>query len=137
MSPTPVGARAPRVSAVIVAHDGERWLPHLLSSLDASTRMPDEVVAVDTSSGDGSAALLEAALGAGRVAELAREHLARGGPPDRHRDAGFAQAQHRVPEFEFLVQVLDEDRDSRVLEFHGVLLSVRPRWTGSGAGCGS
>jgi GT2 family glycosyltransferase len=82
MSPTAVGARAPRVSAVIVAHDGERWIPHLLSALEASTCKPDEVVAVDTSSGDGSAALLEAALGAGRVVEAPR-------------NAGFGDAVQR------------------------------------------
>jgi GT2 family glycosyltransferase len=60
------------VSAVIVSHDGERWIPHLLSALEASTCVPDEVVAVDTGSGDGSAALLGAAIGSGRVVQAPR-----------------------------------------------------------------
>jgi GT2 family glycosyltransferase len=51
------------VSAIIVSHDGERWLPQLLAALDASTCTPDEIVAVDTGSTDGSVALLETAVG--------------------------------------------------------------------------
>lgn len=42
----------------MVAHDGEQWLPRLLTSLAASTRRPDLVVGVDTGSLDGSARLL-------------------------------------------------------------------------------
>jgi GT2 family glycosyltransferase len=82
MSSTPVGVGAPRVSAVIVSHDGERWIPHLVSSLEASTCGPDAIVAVDTGSGDSSRELLGAAIGRDRVV-------------DAPRNAGFGAAVQR------------------------------------------
>ena len=82
MSSTPVGVGAPRVSAVIVSHDGERWIPHLVSSLEASTCIPDAFVAVDTGSADSSRELLAAAIGQDRVV-------------DAPRDAGFGAAVRR------------------------------------------
>jgi GT2 family glycosyltransferase len=72
MTSTPVGVGAPRVSAVIVSHDGERWIPHLVSALEASTCIPDAVVAVDTGSSDGSRSLLGAAVGREQVVEAPR-----------------------------------------------------------------
>ncbi len=52
------------VAALLVSHDGERWLPAVIDGL-RSQRVPvDRVVAIDTASKDGSAALLEAAFGA-------------------------------------------------------------------------
>jgi GT2 family glycosyltransferase len=60
--------RAPaRIVAVLVAHDGARWLPRALRAVAEQTRRPDVVVAVDTGSGDGSADLLRAALGPDHV----------------------------------------------------------------------
>lgn len=50
-----------KVTALLVSHDGSRWLRQVLPALEASTRRPDRFVAVDTGSGDGSPALLEAA----------------------------------------------------------------------------
>src|SRR4051794_33049247 len=65
--------RAPaHVVAVLVAHDGERWLPRGLRSLAEQTRRPDVVVAVDTGSTDASADLLRAALGADAVVTAPR-----------------------------------------------------------------
>src|SRR3954466_2475953 len=58
---------AARVVAVLVAHDGERWLPRALRSLAEQTHPPDVVVAVDTGSTDASPALLRAALSENRV----------------------------------------------------------------------
>ncbi|WP_310964408.1 glycosyltransferase [Nocardioides terrisoli] len=52
-----------KVTALLVSHNGERWLPQVLAALDASTLRPDRVVAVDTGSDDGSVALVESALG--------------------------------------------------------------------------
>ncbi|WP_460446916.1 glycosyltransferase family 2 protein, partial [Angustibacter aerolatus] len=63
---------AARVVAVLVAHDGERWLPRALSALRDQTRRPDVVVAVDTGSADGSLALLREALGADHVLQAPR-----------------------------------------------------------------
>lgn len=56
------GVRA-HVTAVVVSHNGERWLPRLIDALARATRAPDRVLAVDTGSRDGSAALLRAAFG--------------------------------------------------------------------------
>ncbi|MEP6666264.1 MAG: glycosyltransferase family 2 protein, partial [Nocardioidaceae bacterium] len=55
------------VVAVVVAHDGARWLPHLISALEASTVFPDRLVAIDTGSTDGSRDVLVQALGASSV----------------------------------------------------------------------
>jgi GT2 family glycosyltransferase len=58
------------VLAVLVAHDGEDWLPEALAALAASTRIPTRVVCVDTGSTDESVALMRAAFG--EVLELPR-----------------------------------------------------------------
>jgi GT2 family glycosyltransferase len=60
------------VTAVIVSHDGERWIPRLLSALEAGTIAPDRVVCVDTASVDSSPALLVAAFGADAVVHAPR-----------------------------------------------------------------
>ncbi|MGQ7295031.1 glycosyltransferase [Quadrisphaera sp. KR29] len=60
------------VDAVVLACDGERWLPRALEALDAQTRAPDRVVLLDAASGDRSAALLAA---------HARRSAALGGAP--------------------------------------------------------
>lgn len=51
------------VVAIVVSHDGERWLPGVLAGLQHQRRRPDRVVAVDTGSRDSSPALLAEALG--------------------------------------------------------------------------
>jgi GT2 family glycosyltransferase len=51
------------VTALLVSHDGARWLPAVLAGLGAQTRRPDRVVAVDTGSTDGSERLVAQALG--------------------------------------------------------------------------
>jgi GT2 family glycosyltransferase len=51
------------VTAVIVAHDGAIWLPHVIDSLLEQTRPVQRVVAVDTGSRDRSGAVLAAKLG--------------------------------------------------------------------------
>ena len=56
-----------RVTAVLVSHDGARWLPAVLDGLAAQSVPPDHVVAVDTGSKDESARLLAEALGADAV----------------------------------------------------------------------
>ncbi len=52
-----------RVTAVLVAHQGLRWLPDALDALERSRRAPDRVVGVDSGSTDGSDALLAERLG--------------------------------------------------------------------------
>ncbi|MGK5543990.1 glycosyltransferase family 2 protein [Streptomyces sp. URMC 127] len=60
------------VTAVIVSHDGARWLPDALSGLLGQERPVQSAVAADTGSTDDSAQLLADALGPDRVLHLAR-----------------------------------------------------------------
>ncbi|MDT0270734.1 glycosyltransferase family 2 protein [Streptomyces sp. DSM 44915] len=60
------------VTAVLVSHDGERWLPEVLRGLLGQERPVQGVIAADTGSADSSATLLTEALGAERVLHLAR-----------------------------------------------------------------
>ncbi len=62
----------PLVTAVIVAHDGARWLPRLLRSLESQVRLPDRLVAVDTGSRDETAQMLDQALGPDAVVSAER-----------------------------------------------------------------
>ncbi|WP_129308806.1 glycosyltransferase [Streptomyces sp. L2] len=60
------------VTAVLVAHDGARWLPDALAGLLAQERPVQHAVAADTGSADDSAQRLTEALGDGNVLHLAR-----------------------------------------------------------------
>ncbi|MFJ5552483.1 glycosyltransferase family 2 protein [Streptomyces sp. NPDC093225] len=60
------------VTAVLVAHDGSRWLPQALAGLLGQERPAQGHVAADTGSADDSARLLTEAFGDGRVLHLAR-----------------------------------------------------------------
>ncbi|MEU4088791.1 glycosyltransferase family 2 protein [Streptomyces aureus] len=71
------------VTAVLVSHDGARWLPQALSGLLGQDRPVQNAVAADTGSADDSAQLLTEALGADRVLHLARR-------------TGFGQAVEEV-----------------------------------------
>lgn len=55
------------VTAVLVAHNGSRWLPQTLRALSELRRMPERIVAVDTGSKDESERMLTEALGAPAV----------------------------------------------------------------------
>ncbi|MGV1004528.1 MAG: glycosyltransferase family 2 protein [Candidatus Nanopelagicales bacterium] len=52
-----------RVTALVIARNGARWLPRTLQSLARQHRPPDETWAVDAESTDGSGELLTAAAG--------------------------------------------------------------------------
>ncbi|NEB44255.1 glycosyltransferase family 2 protein, partial [Streptomyces sp. SID339] len=60
------------VTAVLVSHDGARWLPDALAGLLGQERPVQNAVAADTGSADDSARLVAEALGADRVLHLAR-----------------------------------------------------------------
>lgn len=51
------------VTAVLVSHNGTRWLPRVLEALAGQTARVDRVVAVDTGSSDDSVAMVGRALG--------------------------------------------------------------------------
>lgn len=61
------------VTAVLVTHDGSRWLPHVLDSLAGQRRPPDVLIAVDTSSTDDSRRLVGERFGHDRVLPLPRD----------------------------------------------------------------
>lgn len=58
------------VTAVLVSHQGERWLPAILAGVAAQTRPVDRAVAVDTGSTDASPELLSHAWGPGSLVVL-------------------------------------------------------------------
>ncbi|MFD9410961.1 glycosyltransferase family 2 protein [Streptomyces sp. NPDC059989] len=60
------------VTAVLVAHDGARWLPRTLAGLLGQERPAQNHIAADTGSADESARLLNQAFGDDRVLHLAR-----------------------------------------------------------------
>ncbi|WP_165367607.1 glycosyltransferase, partial [Phytoactinopolyspora endophytica] len=60
------------VTAVLVAHNGSRWLPRALEGLAALVHSPDRIIAVDTGSRDDTSQLLTAALGAPAVVSAPR-----------------------------------------------------------------
>ncbi|MEV8553954.1 glycosyltransferase family 2 protein [Streptomyces glaucescens] len=60
------------VTAVLVCHDGARWLPDALAGLLGQERPVQYAVAADTGSADDSAQLVTDALGPDRVLHLAR-----------------------------------------------------------------
>ncbi|MFI5664744.1 glycosyltransferase [Streptomyces sp. NPDC051684] len=60
------------VTAVVVSHDGARWLPDVLSGLLSQERPVQNAMAADTGSADDSAALVARAIGDDRVLHLAR-----------------------------------------------------------------
>lgn len=51
----------PRVSALLVVHDGATWLPEVVTSITSQTRSVDHILAIDTESHDSSAKLLKGA----------------------------------------------------------------------------
>lgn len=60
------------MTAVLVSHDGNRWLTESLAALTGQSRPPQRVVAVDTGSTDGSVTLLATSLGDRAVVKLPR-----------------------------------------------------------------
>ncbi|NNN36799.1 glycosyltransferase [Streptomyces sp. S3(2020)] len=60
------------VTAVLVSHDGARWLPDALAGLLGQERPVQFAMAADTGSADDSAQLVTEALGADHVLHLAR-----------------------------------------------------------------
>ncbi|CAN2216174.1 Glycosyltransferase like family 2 [Candidatus Nanopelagicaceae bacterium] len=51
----------PRVTALLVVHDGATWLPEVVASITSQSRGADQILAIDTGSLDSSAKLLKGA----------------------------------------------------------------------------
>lgn len=75
-----------RVSAILVTHNGARWLPEVVAALSSQERPPDFLVAVDTGSTDGSRELL-----ANSRVEVTHA------PPDSGFGQAIAQAVAELP----------------------------------------
>ena len=52
---------SPRVTALLVVHDGTTWLPEVVASIASQSRSADQILAIDTGSTDASAKLLKGA----------------------------------------------------------------------------
>jgi GT2 family glycosyltransferase len=52
-----------KVTALLVSHNGSRWLPAVIGGVRESRRRPDRIVAVDTGSSDDSVPQIEQGLG--------------------------------------------------------------------------
>lgn len=83
--PDSQSATRPRVTAILVVHDGAAWLPEVVASLASQTRPIDYTLAIDTGSGDNSSKLLKNAgvpsfpmpreTGFGVAVSVALEHI--------------------------------------------------------------
>src|SRR4051812_32842314 len=69
-TPTHPAPGTPTVLVVLVTHDAAGWIGECLHGLAAQTYPRVGVLAVDNASSDGTRALLEQSLGAGRVLAL-------------------------------------------------------------------
>jgi hypothetical protein len=67
--PPPQG---PRVTAVLVVHDGAAWLAETLASIGAQTRPPDRLIALDCGTRDGSLDLLTTTIDPHEIVRLRR-----------------------------------------------------------------
>ncbi|MGH3497118.1 MAG: glycosyltransferase [Nocardioidaceae bacterium] len=70
--PEEVALPPARITVVVVAHDGARWLPRVLGALADQTLTPQAIVAVDTGSEDASARILVSELGTDEVVTAPR-----------------------------------------------------------------
>ena len=71
MTSPPADPQRALVTALLVTHEGARWLPAVLDGLTSQRRPVDRVVAVDTGSTDGSADLVRDRLAAQLVGDVA------------------------------------------------------------------
>ena len=76
------------VTALLVSHDGARWLPAVLDGIEGQSRRPDRVVAVDTGSSDNGPDLLRERFGADCV---------RSAPPRTSYGAAVATGLRALP----------------------------------------
>jgi GT2 family glycosyltransferase len=61
------------VTALLVTHEGARWLPETLKALLSQTHPVDRLVAADTGSGDAGPAMLAEVVGEGNLLSLPRD----------------------------------------------------------------
>ncbi|WP_051064626.1 glycosyltransferase family 2 protein [Nocardiopsis halotolerans] len=103
------------VTAVIVSHDGARWLPETLEALRAQSRPVQRVVAADTGSTDGSADVLTGFLPSGAVVDL----------PARTGYGDAVRAALDLPRSTSAVRGFDEDATEWIWLIHDDLTPER------------
>ena len=100
------------VTAVLVSHDGARWLEDSLKGILGQLRAPQRVLAVDTGSKDDSLHILDENLGPEQVLQAKRNtgfgtavnHALKQAPPTSYDDQGY-----------------DHDRDEPLIEWIWIL----------------
>ena len=128
------------VTALLVSHDGVRWLPAVLGGLAQQTRAPERIVVVDTGSTDGSHEVLRSGLGADDVvaagdvsfpAAVAAglEHVARtsqAGTSEEEPDWVWLLHDDSAPAPGALEALLDAARENRSVSILGPKLREWP-----------
>ena len=100
----PLKVDASQVLAVLVAHNGEQWLPRTLVAVARLDVQPGRLVAVDAGSTDGSRALLEKGRSDGLIHDIID------GPPDQGFGACVQLAVEQAADFDAqLLWLLHDD----------------------------
>ena len=68
--------RMTSVTAILVARNGAQYLPATIAALQAQTRPPDHIVAIDAASSDASLSILQQELPGAFVASAKKGSLA-------------------------------------------------------------
>ena len=111
---------SPRVTALLVVHDGATWLPEVVASIASQSRSADQILAIDTGSIDSSTKLLRGA----RIPTVTLERSASFG---KALDYALSQLPPAIEGVEEWLWILHDDcaLDPRALE--ELLLAVKDR----------
>ncbi len=136
--PAPLDPDDVRVTAIVVVHDGARWLPGLLDGLARQTFRPHRTIAVDAASTDASRGLLDAPLAEGTLtavvaADAGSFATAVQAGLDEAADAGWIWLLHddAAPAPDALAQLARRAVESGAAAVAPVLLAPRRRGVGS------
>ncbi len=111
----------PRVTALLVVHDGVTWLPEVVASIASQSRSADQILAIDTGSQDASAKLLKGA----RIPTVSLDRSASFGAALNY---GVSQLPARIEGVEEWLWILHDDcaLDPRALEELTTAIADRP-----------
>ncbi len=111
----------PRITALLVVHDGATWLPEVVASIASQSRSADQVLAIDTGSLDASAKLLKGA----RIPTVTLERTTSFGAAISY---GISQLPVPIEGVEEWLWILHDDcaLDPHALEELIVAISERP-----------
>jgi GT2 family glycosyltransferase len=111
----------PRITALLVVHDGATWLPEVVASITSQTRSADQILAIDTGSTDASPKLLKGA----RIPTISLDRTTAFGQALNH---AVAQLPPAVDGLEEWLWILHDDcaLDPRALEELTSAIADRP-----------